>query len=167
VDEIAHTDPLTFLSNRRQIMGNLQREVAQSDRYGKALTIFMVDIDHFKRVNDTFGHAAGDRVLQALANELREGIRVSDTIGRYGGEEFIILLPGTLIKPASNLAGRLLKAVRAASVDIGQATIQCTISIGIAQYRIGAETWEELLERADKAMYVSKNNGRDQWSVAP
>jgi len=85
VDEIAHTDLLTFLSNRRQVIGDIQREVAACDRYGKPLTIFMVDIDHFKQVNDTLGHAAGDEVLRKLANLLLEAIRQSDNVGRYGG----------------------------------------------------------------------------------
>jgi predicted signal transduction protein with EAL and GGDEF domain len=85
-DEVAHTDALTFLPNRRQIIGDLQREAIFSDRYGTPLAISMVDVDHFKKINDTYGHTVGDKVLQSLAHELREHIRHPDTIGRYGGE---------------------------------------------------------------------------------
>jgi diguanylate cyclase (GGDEF)-like protein len=166
VDEIAHTDLLTFLSNRRQIIGDIQREVAACDRYGKPLTIFMVDIDHFKRINDTLGHAAGDEVLRVLANQLLEGIRHSDNVGRYGGEEFLVVLPETALEPAVGLAERLLELVRALKVDVGHQVVKLTISIGIAQYQTGQETWEALLERADKALYQSKHAGRDRWSLS-
>jgi diguanylate cyclase len=166
VDEIAHTDPLTFLSNRRQIIGDLQREVAACDRYHKNLTVFMVDIDHFKQINDTLGHAAGDQVLRLLANQLREGVRVSDNIGRYGGEEFVILLPETELKGSIRMANRLLKLVRALRVDINHQIVHLSVSIGVAQYETEQETWEELLSRADKALYDAKNTGRDKWSTS-
>lgn len=165
-NEIAHTDSLTFLPNRRQIIADLQREVSLSDRHQKPLTIFMLDIDHFKQVNDAFGHAAGDQVLRALAGRLLESIREVDKAGRYGGEEFLILLPGTTEKTASKIADRLLGLVRGLEVDFDEKILKITISIGIAEYRMGEESWDELLERADKAMYQSKENGRDQWTIS-
>jgi diguanylate cyclase (GGDEF)-like protein len=164
--EVSHTDVLTFLPNRRQIIADLQREVTACNRYHKPLTIFMLDIDHFKRVNDSFGHAAGDRVLQVLAQHLMSGIREVDKVGRYGGEEFIILLPGTDERSASKLAERLLEVVRELEIDVDQQVLKVTVSIGIAEYQIGEENWEELLKRADLALYQSKGNGRDQWSVS-
>lgn len=164
--EVSHTDALTFLPNRRQIIADLQREVTACNRYHRQLTIFMLDIDHFKRVNDSFGHAAGDRVLQVLAQRLMGGIREVDKVGRYGGEEFIILLPGTGEKPASKMADRLLGLVREMEIDVDQQILKITVSIGIAEYQIGEENWEELLNRADLALYQSKENGRDRWSVS-
>ena len=165
VDEIAHTDPLTYISNRRQIVGNLQRETAHCDRYHDPLTIFMVDIDHFKNINDSYGHQAGDEVLRLLANELREGIRLSDYVGRYGGEEFLVLLPGTGLPAAIDLANRLLELAQTLEVRFNGNVLKVTISIGIAQYCPGQENWEGVLQRADQALYHSKNNGRNCWST--
>jgi diguanylate cyclase (GGDEF)-like protein len=166
-DEVSHTDALTFLANRKMIVADLQRKVASSDRYRKPLTIFMADIDHFKQVNDTYGHAAGDEVLRILANRMQTGIREIDKLGRYGGDEFLFLLPDTTIKASVKMAGRVLELVRSKpiAIEAGQ-QIQASLSIGIAQYRIGRESWDELLKRADKALYASKNNGRDQWTIA-
>jgi diguanylate cyclase (GGDEF)-like protein len=165
VDEIAHTDQLTFLANKRKIIGDLQRKVMRSTRSKKPLTIFMLDIDHFKPINDTYGHVIGDRVLQTLAGELRHGIRQSDHIGRYGGEEFLILLPRTALESSIRMAERLLKLARGLTIEADGQIVQLTVSIGIAQYNPG-ETWKEFLQRADKALYESKNNGRDRWSVS-
>ena len=166
-DEVSHTDALTFLPNRKLIMADLQREVAACERYRKPLTIFMADIDHFKLVNDTYGHATGDQVLRILASGMQTGIREIDKLGRYGGEEFLFLLPTTTIKASLKMADRILERVRTLSIPTdNEQNIQLTISIGIAQYRVGKENWDELLKRADKALYESKNNGRDQWTVA-
>jgi diguanylate cyclase (GGDEF)-like protein len=164
--EISHTDSLTFLPNRRQIISNLQRQVALSDRYRTPLTIFMLDIDHFKRVNDSFGHAAGDSVLQTLAGHLLESIREVDEVGRFGGEEFLILLPGTTEKSAGKLADRLLGLVRGLEINTDDKVVKITISIGIAEYRISEESWDEFFKRADRALYQSKENGRDQWTIS-
>jgi diguanylate cyclase (GGDEF)-like protein len=166
-DEISHTDALTFLANRRGIIADLQREVSGSDRYHTPLTIFMADIDHFKRINDTYGHPIGDQVLKEISREMLSKIRQTDKLGRYGGEEFLFLLPGTTQKSSQILAERLLKIVRSQKIETGDgATIQVTISLGIAQYRIGKESWDELLNRADKALYASKHSGRDRWTVS-
>ncbi len=165
-DEVSHTDALTFLPNRKQIIGDLQREVIFSDRYGTPLTISMVDIDFFKKINDTYGHIVGDHVLRTLAGELRDHIRHPDTIGRYGGEEFVIVLPHSTAKAATEQAQRLCKHVRSLLIKSGEKEIALTISIGIAQYKIHQEDWEVLLSRADAALYQAKNNGRDQWAVS-
>jgi diguanylate cyclase (GGDEF)-like protein len=164
-DEVSHTDALTFLPNRRQVVGDLQREVMFADRYGTPLSISMVDIDHFKKINDTYGHTIGDQVLRSLAGELRDHIRHPDTIGRYGGEEFLIVLPHSTLLAAAEQADRLCRHVRDVPIKCGEQKIAVTVSIGIAQYKIHKEDWEGFLARADAALYQAKNGGRDQWMV--
>jgi len=165
-DEVSHTDALTFLPNRRQIIRDLQNEVIFSDHYGTPLSVSMLDIDHFKKINDTYGHTVGDEVLRFLANELREHIRYPDTIGRYGGEEFLIVLPHSPLKAASEQADRLCEYVRSLTIRSGEQEIVVTVSMGVAQFKINNENWEALLNRVDAALYRAKNNGRDQWAVA-
>ena len=165
-DEVSHTDALTFLPNRRQIIADLQREVIFSDRYGTPFSVSMLDIDHFKKINDTYGHKVGDDVLRTLAGELRNRIRHPDTMGRYGGEEFLIVLPHSPLKAAMEQAERLCRHARSLLIKAGEQEITVTISIGIAQYQIHNEDWESLLNRADAALYKAKHNGRDQWFAA-
>jgi diguanylate cyclase (GGDEF)-like protein len=165
-EEVSHTDALTFLPNRRQIIGDLQKEVIFSDRYGTPLSLSMLDIDHFKTINDTYGHTIGDEVLRTLASELRDHIRYPDTIGRYGGEEFLIVLPHSTLHAAAEQAERLCKLVRSLLVKAGEQQIAVTVSIGVAQYKIHKEDWETFLRRADAALYQAKNGGRDRWAVA-
>jgi len=165
-DEVSHTDALTFLPNRRQIIGDLQKEVIFSDRYGTPLSISMLDIDHFKNINDTYGHTVGDEVLRQLASELREHIRYPDTIGRYGGEEFLIVLPHSTFKAACEQAERLCGHVRSLLIKSGEQEIAVRVSVGVAQYKIHKEDWEAFLSRADAALYQAKNSGRDRWAVA-
>ena len=164
--EITNTDVLTFLPNRRKIIVDLQEEVIRSTRYGTPLSISLVDIDHFKKVNDTYGHTTGDEVLRTIAARLREQIRHPDTLGRYGGEEFLIVLPNSESNAAAEQASRLCQRIRALQVESNDRVISVTISIGLAQYMIGQENWEQFLHRADTAMYQAKSNGRDQWSVS-
>jgi len=165
-EEVSHTDALTFLPNRRQIVKDLQEEVIFSERYGTPLTISMVDIDHFKNVNDTYGHTVGDEVLRSLAGELRDHIRYPDSIGRYGGEEFLVVLPHSTSRAAGQQAERLCRHIQSLVIKAGEHEISLTISIGIAQYQIQQEDWQAFLNRADAALYQAKNNGRDQWAVA-
>jgi diguanylate cyclase (GGDEF)-like protein len=165
-NEVSHTDSLTYLPNRRQIIGDLQREVMFSDQYGTPLAISLLDIDHFKSINDTHGHVVGDEVLRKLADELRQHIRHPDTIGRYGGEEFLLILPHSTVIAATEQADRLCKYVRSLVIRAGEREISLTISLGVAQYKIQREDWQTFLSRADKALYQAKNNGRDQWVVA-
>jgi len=164
-DEVSHTDALTYLPNRRQVINSLQREVHRSGRYKTPLSISMLDIDHFKKINDSYGHAIGDQVLFQLATLLREGIRESDMVGRYGGEEFLIVLPNTRLQKATELAARLCKLIRETEFDIGK-KINLTVSIGVAEYKYCTETWQNFLNRADMALYDAKNAGRDRWNVS-
>jgi diguanylate cyclase (GGDEF)-like protein len=165
-EEVSHTDALTFIPNRRQIIKDLQNEIIFSDRYGTPLSISMLDIDHFKTINDSYGHTVGDEVLRSLAGELRDHIRYPDTIGRYGGEEFLIVLPHSTLKAASEQAERLCRYVRSLLIKSGEQEIAVTVSIGMAQYKIHKEDWEAFLGRADAALYQAKNSGRDRWAVA-
>jgi diguanylate cyclase (GGDEF)-like protein len=162
-NEVSHTDALTFLPNRRQIIGDLQREVIFSDRYGIPLTISMLDVDYFKKINDTYGHPVGDEVLRSLAGQLRDHIRYPDTIGRYGGDEFMIVLPHSKLNAAAQQAERLCRHIRSLQIKSGDQDVKMTVSIGIAQYKVHREDWQTLLARADAALYQAKKNGRDQW----
>jgi len=164
--EVSQIDALTFLVNRRMIVRELQSEVLRVQRYNNPLSISVVDIDHFKNVNDTYGHQVGDEALRQVAYQLRDHIRHPDMAGRYGGEEFLILLPNSDSKAAAEQASRLCRQVRETAIQVEGHTLNITISIGIAQFRNGEDTWESLLNRADKAMYEAKTEGRDRWVVA-
>lgn len=165
-NEVAQVDALTFLLNRRMIVQELQREILRAMRYDSPFSIALADIDHFKKINDVYGHLAGDEVLRQVAYQLRDHIRHPDIVGRYGGEEFLILLPNTKSLAAEEQAGRLTTQVRETIIDLYEHPLKITISIGIAQFQIGVDTWETLLKRADDAMYEAKNSGRDRWVVA-
>ncbi|MBK9924106.1 MAG: GGDEF domain-containing protein [Anaerolineales bacterium] len=165
-DEVSNTDPLTFLPNRRRIIVELQEEVIRSDRYGTPLSVSILDIDHFKKINDTYGHTTGDEALRSVAAKLRDHIRQPDTIGRYGGEEFLIVLPNSRAKAAAEQASRLCREVREMQIEANNNVLSVTISIGVAQFNVGQENWESFLRRADEALYKAKDNGRDQWVVA-
>ena len=164
-DEVSHTDALTYLPNRRQVINNLQKEVHRAERYKTPLSISMLDIDHFKKINDSYGHTVGDQVLYQLATLLSEGVRESDMVGRYGGEEFLILLPNTKLSKAAELAARLCKLIKETVIDVGEKT-NLTVSIGVAEYRHCEETWQKFLSRADMALYEAKNAGRDRWAIS-
>lgn len=164
--EVSQTDHLTYILNRRAIINKLQDEVLRAERYNAQLSVSIIDVDYFKSINDSFGHPVGDAVLQQVANLLRDGIRHPDVVGRYGGEEFIIILPSSDSNAASEQAYRLVKQMRETPIVLKDQNIQVTISIGVAQLRNGTDTWDSLLSRADNAMYEAKQKGRDQFIVA-
>jgi|SRR5690606_10436710 len=164
--EVSQTDALTFIYNRRAIITELQHEVLRAERYNTLLSISIIDVDYFKSINDSFGHPIGDVILQQVAHRLRDGIRHPDIVGRYGGEEFLIILPNSDIHAASEQAARLGKFMREKPALVKEHVIQVTLSIGIAQLKIGKDTWETLLNRADNAMYEAKKKGRDCYVVA-
>ena len=165
-DEVSHTDALTFLPNRRKIIIELQNEVIRSNRYDTPLSISILDLDHFKNVNDKYGHTTGDEVLRSVAARLREHIRHPDVIGRYGGEEFLIVMPNSAAKAAAEQASRLCGQIRKLQIEAQEHVLSVTISIGIAQYKLHKEDWQSLLNRADAALYEAKNQGRDRWIVS-
>lgn len=162
--EASH-DPLTGLANRRQLDARLDAERARCLRHGEPLSVLMCDLDHFKRVNDLFGHAAGDVVLAAAADALAGELRASDVGARYGGEEFVALLPETTPEQALAAAERVRRRIAALHIDVGDAVLTVTVSIGIASLEDG-ESGEALLARADAAMYRAKESGRNRCVFA-
>jgi diguanylate cyclase (GGDEF)-like protein len=160
-DKLALTDPLTRLYNRRMGIHALEQAVARTGRNGRPLTILMCDLDHFKRLNDTLGHVCGDTALRATADVLRHSVRKTDTVCRYGGEEFLIMLPDTTPDEATVLAARMFTSVQARGNELN---LPITVSIGLTSHRKG-DSMESLLIRADQALYASKGNGRNRFSA--
>ena len=167
LSRLATHDPLTGLYNRREISRILDEEVQRAQRYDRHLAVLWIDLDRFKHVNDDYGHAAGDRVLLALCQRLRDNIRAVDAIGRYGGEEFMVLLPEMDSEEARETAERLraLVADQPLALDRDQ-SLALTISIGVAVYPHHGITVDELCDAADKAMYQAKRAGRNQVRLA-
>ncbi|HEX5393493.1 MAG TPA: diguanylate cyclase [Rhodocyclaceae bacterium] len=165
--EEAHTDALTGCANRRHFMEQARAELARVIRYGGALSVLMLDIDHFKTVNDRYGHPVGDLALQTLAHVCRGALREADLIGRLGGEEFAVLLPETGCEKAQEVAERLRQDLKATEIPIaGQPPFHITASIGVATRPHGETQIEEVLRRADQALYDAKETGRDRVVVA-
>ena len=167
--QYATLDALTNLNNRRQFETRLGQEISIAKRQNNPLCAMMIDIDFFKRVNDTYGHAAGDEVLRTVAGIIKDTLRESDIPSRYGGEEFAVLLPFTKLEEARIVGERLRAAVESAPIPINQdsldaQTINVTISMGLAEYD-KQETGEVLFERADKALYEAKTGGRNRVCV--
>ena len=157
---IAETDQLTGIANRRRTTAELAQAVLAARQKGRSVSIAMFDVDHFKRVNDTYGHQAGDEVLKRVANTAGEAIRAKDLVGRFGGEEFVIVLPDTKAETAMCVAERVRTAIEAGGRNPG-----VTVSIGIAELAVG-ETGESLLQRADQALYIAKREGRNTLRLA-
>lgn len=154
-------DPLTRLYNRGMGIKTLDQEIHRANRGEQPLTVLMLDLDNFKKLNDTHGHLMGDQALRATSEVLRKTVRRTDTLCRYGGEEFLVVLPDTTPEDATILAARLFTAVEARGYEIGLPT---TVSIGLASLRPG-DTVESVLARADQALYASKQTGRNRFSV--
>ena len=166
MEQLAITDPLTGLYNRRYLFSLAQIEFDQSSRYNHPLSAIMMDIDHFKEVNDVHGHAAGDLVLQTIAEICRKSFRKVDTVGRYGGEEFLIILPETNPSQTLIAAERLRSRISQADIEAQEAHLQVTVSMGVASLDT-ADSLECLVEQADKALYAAKQAGRNQTKVYP
>lgn len=162
---LAATDPLTGAFNRREFTSIADREALRSSRYHHPLSILMFDIDYFKRLNDTYGHAAGDKALQRFTTLCCNALRNVDIFGRWGGEEFVALLPETDIEGASIIAERLRKIVNDNVLIYNDQKINFTVSIGVAQYKDGETTIDVPLGRADSAVYDAKKTGRNRISV--
>jgi len=160
MSRMAITDPLTRIMNRRGITVGLLDAMAQAERYRTPLTVAMADIDHFKEVNDTHGHEAGDRVLKDVAAILSDALRMPDKVGRYGGEEFLMILPHTSLMQGRKIADRIRASVSKWDFDLGSKKIRLTISIGLCQFKSG-EDLEQFLSHADKALYEAKKGGRN------
>ena len=155
--QMAYTDALTGLINRRGMQQRLESELERARRYNRPFALILADIDHFKKVNDTYGHSVGDQVLREVAGRLAQNLRDSDSLARWGGEEFLILAPETNLHQAHLLAQRLREAISERPIS----GLVITLSLGVACYRQG-DSVAGLLSRADEAMYQAKANGRNQ-----
>lgn len=156
----ATTDELTGLPNRATFEGWMERETARARRDGRPLALLLVDVDHFKRVNDQRGHAVGDRVLREVARRLREALRSDDLLSRVGGEEFCVLLPGADLAAAAEVGERIRTSVRAAAVAIADGSVSVTVSGGVAMLEPGDDELS-FVSRADLRLYEAKRDGRD------
>jgi len=165
LEEKATIDALTGLGNRAMFDMRLNAEVAMRIRFGSPLSCIAIDVDHFKKINDAYGHSFGDHVLVSIAEALTSICRVEDVACRFGGEEFIILLPRTTAEQSANLAERMRVAISSIPFSQHGDSIRVTCSFGVAE---AAGTYDRLMaERADKALYQSKQQGRDRVSIAP
>ncbi|HET6346466.1 MAG TPA: diguanylate cyclase, partial [Myxococcota bacterium] len=164
---LTNTDELTGLYNRRFFMEALRQEFARSERYGTALVYAMVDIDHFKRINDTHGHLMGDRALVAVAHTLQRAVRAQDVLGRYGGEEFAIVMPHTDRTGGELAVERCRKQIEEAVVNIDAGALKITASMGVVCFpRPDVKRLEDLIALADAALYKAKEAGRNRVLVA-
>ena len=158
----AATDALTGLNNRHQYEQLFARELSRSIRQQQPLSLGIIDLDHFKRVNDTWGHSAGDEVLRRVAQLCRENFRDIDVLGRLGGEEFVVLLPDTTRDQAVQVAQRFIDTLAATPIDIGDQSIRVTATVGVVARMADETTMDALIQRADAALYQGKNAGRNQ-----
>jgi diguanylate cyclase (GGDEF)-like protein len=155
-------DPLTRLYNRRYMEDALQREFAHATRDGYPVSIIMADIDHFKKVNDTYGHAAGDEVLEQLSRTFMANFRMEDIVCRYGGEEFLIVMPETTAETAFLRIDNLRQQLESSDLNVTGAALRITLSAGIAVYPAEGSTIDEVVQKADQAMYRAKKEGRNR-----
>lgn len=159
---LARMDVLTGIPNRRAFMLSAEQEVLRAQRYGSSLTVAVLDLDHFKNINDTYGHATGDHALINRANLLAASVREVDTVGRLGGEEFAILMPGTPLSEAIQAVERIRQAFEQNPVSFGDQLIRSTASFGVAEYPGADPTVDALLAKADGALYLAKARGRNR-----
>lgn len=161
LETAALIDPLTNCYNRRAFDRTLEQDIAKAERYGTDVCIIMFDIDHFKQINDSYGHKAGDEILSAFTENIISAIRKSDYLARYGGEEFVLVLPETKLPSALEQAERLRQKIEEMSVIFDNKTIKVTTSAGVAAYKKGV-TKNSLLQKADTFLYDAKNQGRNR-----
>ena len=163
LEELSKTDALTGIRNRRSLEQELQTRFEHARRYQRPMSVVMVDVDHFKTVNDRFGHPAGDTVLRCVARVLERATRQSDAVARFGGEEFVVILPETPLFEALQFAEKIRASVAAEAADLSCAPERVTVSLGVASIPHSRfETAEAMLNAADQALYRAKNNGRNR-----
>jgi diguanylate cyclase (GGDEF)-like protein len=162
LEQLATIDPLTGLCNRRQFVTLAEAEWARFQRYHRPLSMLMIDIDHFKPVNDRFGHAAGDEALALVARTCREDQRTPDVVGRIGGDEFALLLPETDIAQACIVADRIRSALMSRPLVVQDAPLKLTVSIGVAAATLGMSSADALMKAAGRALYAAKQQGRNR-----
>lgn len=159
---MAHTDGLTGINNRSRFFSLAEHEFNGCFRYHHSLSIIMIDIDHFKKLNDTYGHAAGDSVLKATAATIQQGLRKADVLARYGGEEFIVMLPMSPISQVRIVAERIRESVESTPIPFNCQMLTTTISLGVSEMNEDDKKVTEIIERADKALYSAKKSGRNK-----
>lgn len=160
--QLATSDPLTGLYNRRQFQELMEKEILRATRHVRALSLALVDIDHFKPVNDRHGHAAGDGVIRGIAQLLRHNARADQLIARIGGEEFALVYAEQSLADATAAAERLRKAIAASPFELGGAPVAVTVSIGLAQWQRGMSSLSDLMRVADEQLYRAKKEGRNR-----
>jgi len=166
LEYLSTVDPLSGLLNRRALMDFINSEVDRAQRYGRKLSLILCDVDNFKEINDTLGHSAGDEAIRAVSNVFREVVRRADVVGRYGGDEFMVVMPETSSKGAEEMAGRLLEAVKKHPLKLAKrAKRTLTLSIGVSSFSDKSDTVDILITKADAALYDSKRAGRDRVTV--
>ncbi len=165
--KLAITDDLTAIYNRRHLYELGEREFNRAVRFGRPLCAMMLDLDLFKSVNDQHGHAVGDQVLRQVAQRCRDNIREFDLLGRYGGEEFVALLPETSLEDAHTIVERLRQRIAETRIETSAGPIEITVSLGVASLDAGAKNLEDLIDLADRAMYAAKKNGRNFVCTTP
>jgi diguanylate cyclase (GGDEF)-like protein len=168
LEELATTDGLTGLLNKRTLIEEAERRLKAADRFGKSVSLLVTDIDHFKRVNDTYGHDVGDVVIKGLGEVLKRVKRDTDVVGRFGGEEFVIVCEQTDEEGAMNLAERIRKELEVTAFQTELGPLSVTCSVGVATFPAAGRSWEALFKATDEALYVSKRGGRNRvtlWSA--
>ena len=163
--KMAYLDPLTKLANRRFLDAKIRQSLDELALFGRSFGILLLDLDRFKRVNDSFGHSAGDVALEHVAGTISSSLRAGDTIGRWGGEEFLAILPDTDADQTLRLADRCRMLVRNSGVSVADMTVTLTLSVGATVLR-PSDTEDSLFRRVDRALYQSKLEGRDRTTLA-
>lgn len=163
--DLAATDPLTGLYNRRHLFERLRQELKRYERYEERFALILIDADHFKQVNDCHGHAVGDATLRWIADTCMKCVRETDLVGRFGGEEFIILLPHTTAADASVVAERIRLAMHETDREARGGAAKVTLSLGVAEAGPTTNNFDDILKAADDALYAAKRNGRDQLAI--
>jgi diguanylate cyclase (GGDEF)-like protein len=162
IKQVSDTDEMTGLYNMRAFSSILQRAFRQAVRYGHSMSVVMIDSDNLKQINDTYGHESGNRMLLLLVRCIREQLRGSDVVARFGGDEFILLLQETNGKGAAEMAERIRRAVEGSRLSVRGGDANLTVSLGVASYPEDGGNLEVILEKADKAMYRAKHSGRNK-----
>ncbi|MGK7928390.1 MAG: diguanylate cyclase [Spirulina sp.] len=162
LEKLATTDPLTGISNRRYLLALGEREFRRVCRYNRPFSILMLDLDRFKNINDTYGHEIGDDVLKKIAKVTANALRSVDSFGRFGGEEFVVLLPETNLKDAIEVAERIGQNIAEMQFFHLEKMIGVTTSIGVSSYQVGDRRIDDIIRRADKGLYQAKRSGRNR-----